>query len=277
VGAPPNNDLDRALESPIDDAWSTDANEPAAGADRTTIGTGEEAIAPVPVDNDRTTFGMGVAGSRKPIELVARVAEKHELVQPERSPLALVLGDMAASMGAPQAHASGDSSRFVAALVGDELPAPERAAEAESPITAIPPQLMARRRRRRIAGGALATAVVVGALFGMRFRGADDAVVAVSTPAPSPPEPTPAPTAPSPPAPAIAPQPAPPASPQESEPVAEPAATGDAAIAKPSTRPAKKTVATTNAKRPSSTRKTAKPASSTAKKATTAKKKRSFF
>ena len=51
VGAPPNNELDRELESPIDDAWSTDADEPvaaAADADRTTIGTGEEAIAPWP-------------------------------------------------------------------------------------------------------------------------------------------------------------------------------------------------------------------------------------
>jgi hypothetical protein len=260
---------------------------------------------------------MGVVtGSRKPIEFSAAVPElpeqKHDLVQPERSPLALVMGDMAASTGAPQAHASGDSSRLVAALVGDELPAPERVAEAESPITAIPPKLMARRRRRWIAAGALATTVVVGTLIGMRFRGAaanlgDRQAVVGPTPASSPPTAParspapPAPTTPSPPAPttpaptappasAIAQQPAPPASPQESEPEAAPAARVDAAITKPSTRPAtaKKTVATSNvpAKRPSSTRKAAKPkaaaairsttTSSTAKKSTTVKKKRSF-
>jgi hypothetical protein len=358
VGRPSDNKLDRELESPLDDAWSTEADEPVAATDanRTTNGTGEETIAPVAqdqiepgvdvsiraasehdrttvvgadsdraarkivddlfaeatdhagarmvddspakaTDHDRTTFGMGVAtGTRTPITFFPAKPspaelpdQKHGLVQPERSPLALVMGDMAASTGAPQAHASGDSSRFIAALVGDEPPALERIAEDESPITAIPPKLMARRRRRWIAAGALATTVVAGTLFGMTFRSAP----ALTTPTPTTPTPAPAPP---PPAPAIAQPPAPPTSPQEpnTPPEAVPAARADVAmvapsrtITKPSTRPAiaKKTVATSNtsAKRPSSTRMAAKPKAAAAKPSTKTstvtvkKKKRSFF
>ncbi|HEY5947810.1 MAG TPA: hypothetical protein VIV40_20055 [Kofleriaceae bacterium] len=208
MGAPSDDDPDRKVTHIDRTAASHDrttidprASGPAVTED-STISALDRTMAMLErdaeVDNDRTTAGLGVAttnrsGAPRAIGSAGRVTpaprglvllepgkgtvplEKQQvLVQPERSPLDLVMRDM--DPAAPtRAHAAGDSSRFVASFISDQ-PAPPRVDEETPVITAMQPVLRrARQRRRWIAAGALATTAVLGAVLAFTLTATDEA------------------------------------------------------------------------------------------------------
>jgi DNA-binding protein HU-beta len=267
--------------------------------------------------HDRTRAGLGVAAPARPAKFALLDPSKgtiplekpHALLQPERSPLDFVMRDMdPAAPTKPQS--SGDSSRFVAAIM-DGQPPPR--IDADSPATtAMQPVLRRSRLRRKwIAAGAFAATAVLGTAFAMTLTSAesrpkaaasevakvteDQAPVAATAAAPTPSEVV-TPTVPPEPSPVAAPAvaaaeptvaeaPTAAAPPVTQHVVAATATSETAAPAKtvsPSAKPAiaNKTVATKDVTdKKSSTTKTASPAKktvatkdATAKKSTTTKK-----
>jgi hypothetical protein len=178
-----------------DDADRTTIDKPVTPTEDSTVAAVDQLMAdleqPGPiVNNDRTIAGLGVATTatptptptpRRPAFALLQPGkgtvplEKNEraLVQPERSPLDLVMGDLE-SPAPSKPHSSGDSSRFVASLMGDQAPPPR--VEAESPMTtAMQPVLRrARLRRKWIALGALAATAVVGTALALTLSSGGD-------------------------------------------------------------------------------------------------------
>jgi len=263
--------------------------------DRTTIGTGDDRIVPAvepakkddssvvaidhlmaEMEHDKSAPGLGagtpVPTPMTPVTPVLRfgagkipLEKEHELAQPERSPLSFVMRDMEPSAAPAAPASSGDSSRFVAAFVGDQPPPPVEPEPA--PVTSLQPVSRRSRRKLYIAGGALAAAAVLTAGLAIKLTGSDAA----------PPKPTATANVVE-----AAPQPQPPPPPTQqdplygttpaAEPVAETPAPQPPAPAQTDAKPviAKKTVATKDATpKRTSTKKTA--TKTTAKK-TTAKK-----
>jgi len=147
--------------------------------------------------NDRTTHGFyaeaPVRRSDGPDNAVTSPrAEEPKLVQPERSPLAYVMGDETPN-AVPRAERSHDSSRFVLGLIGDT---PPPTVDSEIPVvqTMQPTLRRARLLRQR---GAIAAIGVVGVAVAIKLAtsahapraSAPEAKVAAApvAPAPAPP------------------------------------------------------------------------------------------
>jgi hypothetical protein len=165
-------------------------------------------LAPASANDDRTKADLPVEPPRpspalillQPGKGVVPLDKERVLAQPERSPLDFVLRDMDPAAPA-QTHSSGDSSKFVAALIGDQPP-PRIEAEPVT-ISAIQPVLRRPRRGRLwIAAGALAATAALGTAFAMKLTGgtqtprpaASDVAKVVGSPASADPA-APAPTA----------------------------------------------------------------------------------
>ena len=128
-------------------------------------------------DNSSTKLGLGVVAppARPAFVLLdpdkgpVHLDKDRELVQPERSPLDLVMREADLAAAPKAAHSSGDSSRFIATLVGNQPP-PQIAADV-SAITPIQPVLRRPGARRKwIVAGALAATAVIGTAFAMTTR-----------------------------------------------------------------------------------------------------------
>jgi hypothetical protein len=266
----------------VDDDWDSPAPADARNAieiadhDRTTIGTGEDRI--VPGDQPAGSSNDPLAVLRAGGDTIPLTKER-ELVQPEHSPLAFVMGETA------RTQSSNDSSRFVMSLVGGAQPSLP-VAEDVGVITAMEPAPgRARRRRTWIVAGVLAAGTVAGTTMAM--VGSSDKAPAKQTAAVIEPAPAAVPQAN-----AVAQDPpvAPPVEPVEPSPAvvpieaeAEPEVVAVATTTKPATitkstttktktKASSKRPATTTTKKPVKTKAVAKSSAKKAPTKTTAKK-----
>jgi hypothetical protein len=231
MGAPSHHDPDRGAapnaEVPIDEGWSAPAQ---VHNDQTTAGlyVGPASTKVMPRGPSTTGFAEGTDQILAELQRADAVADSEQmeavdaaspdadvtlvephndmvrdekapelvqpvLVQPERSPLDLVMRELE-SAAPQQTSASNDSSKFIMSLMGDQ---PPPRVDTESPVIAAmqPVSRLRRQRTRVVAAGALAVVVLGVASAVMLSRGDDKPRAAASEAAHVTESPTPTPLA----------------------------------------------------------------------------------